>query len=247
MKVVIVDDEISAREQSKRLINELFPEILICGEAENINTAYELILINDPDLVLLDIDLPDGNAFDLLKKLPQINFSIIFITAHDQFAIQAIKFSALDYLLKPYTSGEFADALRKAILKIRQDEIQTHFSALLQNINYKSEPAKIVLRTSESIHVIAVNDIIRIEADGMYSKFFLTNRSPVMVSKNIKEYENMLESHGFFRSHQSHLVNSKHVICFHKTDGGALGLSDQTKVPVATRFKEKVLKKLDQI
>ncbi len=247
MKVVIVDDEFSAREQSKRLIGELFPEIFICGEAESLNAAYELILINNPDLVLLDIDLPDGNAFDLLRRLPQINFSIIFITAHDQFAIQAIKFSALDYLLKPYSSGEFADALRKAILKIRQDEIQTHFSTLLQNISSKSESAKIVLRTSESIHVISVNDIIRIEADGMYSKFFLTNRSPVLVSKNIKEYENMLESHGFFRSHQSHLINSKHVVCFHKADGGSLGLSDQTKVPVATRFKEKVLKRLDQI
>jgi two-component system LytT family response regulator len=247
MKVLIVDDEFSAREQSKRLIEQFFPEIMVCGEAESVDAAYESILINDPDLVLLDIDLPDGNAFDLLKKMPQINFSIIFITAFDQYAIQAIKFSALDYLLKPYTSGEFADAMRKAILKIKQAEIQTHFSTLIQNISNRNEPSKIVLRTAESIHVIAVNDIIRIEADGTYSKFYFTNRSPLMVSKNLKEYENMLEPQGFFRSHQSHLINSKHIVCFHKADGGAIGLSDQTKVPVATRFKEKVLKKLDQI
>lgn len=247
MKVVIVDDEISARSQSKRLLSELYPDIVICGEAESIDSAYEIILINNPDLVLLDIDLPDGNAFDLLKRLPQINFNIIFITAFDQYAIKAIKFSALDYLLKPYTSGEFAEALRKAIVKVKQDEIQTHFSTLLQNISTRSEPAKIVLRTSESIYVIAVNDIVRIEADGTYSKFYLTNRNPIMVSKNLKEYESMLDNQVFFRSHQSHLINSRHVVCYHKADGGALGMSDQTRVPVATRFKEKVLKRLEQL
>lgn len=246
MKVVIVDDEFSAREQSGNLLRELFPEITICGEADSIDSAYEAILIKNPDLVLLDIDLPDGNAFDLLKKIPHINFGVIFITAFDQYALKAIKFSALDYLLKPYTSGEFADAIRKALLKKQQSEIQTQFSTLLQNINNR-EPAKIVVRTSDSIYVISVADIIRIEADGTYSKFYFTNRNPVMVSKNLKEYELMLETHGFFKTHQSHLINSKHVVCYHKADGGSLGMSDKSKVPVATRYKERVLRKLDHL
>jgi len=247
MKVVIVDDELSAREQSSKLISEIFPEINICGQADCIESAYELILIKNPDLVLLDIDLPDGTAFDLLKKFPQITFSIIFITAFDQYALKAIKFSALDYLLKPYTSGEFADAIRKALYKKQQNEMQTQFTTLLQNINNNREPAKIILRTSDSIYVISVADIIRIEADGTYSKFYFTNRSPVMVSKNLKEYETMLDSHGFFKTHQSHLINSRHVVCYHKSEGGALGMSDKSKVPVATRYKDKVLKKLDQL
>ncbi len=247
MKILIVDDELSPREQSKRLLAEFFPEISVSAEAESVNSAYEAILIHQPDVVLLDVDMPDGTAFDLLKRLPQINFNIIFITAYEKYALQAIKFSALDYLLKPYTSGEFIEAIRKAQRKEEATESGLKFNALLQNFQNNQQPTKIVLRTSDSIHVIQLDDIIRLQADGAYSTFYVTGRKPVVVSKNLKEYDSMLENCGFIRTHQSHLVNSKYITCYHKADGGSLSLTDKTQVPVATRFKEKVLQSLERI
>lgn len=246
MKILIVDDELSPREQSKRLLAEFFPEISVCAEAENVNSAYEAILIHQPDVVLLDVDMPDGTAFDLLKRLPQINFNTIFITAYEKYALQAIKFSALDYLLKPYTSGEFVDAIRKAQRKEEAEDSSLKFNALLQNFQHQ-QPSKIVLRTSDSIHVVQLNEIIRLQADGAYTTFYVLNRKPIVVSKNLKEYDNLLVNSGFIRTHQSHLVNSRYIVCFHKTDGGSLGLTDKTQVPVASRYKEKVLQAIERI
>jgi len=246
MKILIVDDELSPREQSKRLLAEFFPEISVCAEAESVNSAYEAILIHQPDVVLLDVDMPDGTAFDLLKRLPQINFNIIFITAYEKYALQAIKFSALDYLLKPYTSGEFIEAIRKAQRKEEAEDSSLKFNALLQNFQHQ-QPSKIVLRTSDSIHVVQLNEIIRLQADGAYTTFYVLNRKPIVVSKNLKEYDNLLVNCGFIRTHQSHLVNSRYIVCFHKTDGGSLGLTDKTQVPVASRYKEKVLQAIERI
>lgn len=247
MKILIVDDEKPARDYCRQLLDVQFPECMIVAETVNVCTAYEAILMHNPDLVLLDVDLPDGTAFDLLKRFPQINFSIVFITAYEQFALQAIKFSALDYLLKPYSSGEFAESIRKAFKKKEQAEMQTRLSTLYQNMQTLQQPTKIVLRTSDSIHVVQIDDIVRLQADGAYTEFHFTNRKPIVVSKNLKEYNGLLECNGFLRSHQSHLVNLKHIVCFHKSDGGALGLTDLSRVPVATRFKDKVIRQLESI
>jgi len=247
MKILIVDDELSPREQSKRLLAEFFSEIEVCGEAESVETAFEAIMIHRPDVVLLDVDLPDGTAFDLLKRFPQINFNIIFITAYQQYALQAIKFSALDFLLKPYTSGEFVDAIRKAIKKTEQNDLQIRYSALFQNIQQQQLPTKIVLRTADSIHVVITDEIVRLQADGAYTSFFFANKKTIVVSKNLKEFDILLQNNRFLRCHQSHLVNMKHIVCFHKADGGALGLSDMSRVPVASRFKEKVMDMLEQL
>ncbi len=247
MKILIVDDEKPARDYCRQLLDVQFPECMIVAETVNVCTAYEAILMHNPDLVLLDVDLPDGTAFDLLKRFPQINFSIVFITAYEQFALQAIKFSALDYLLKPYSSGEFAESIRKAFKKKEQAEMQTRLSTLYQNMQTLQQPTKIVLRTSDSIHIVQIDDIVRLQADGAYTEFHFTNRKPIVVSKNLKEYNGLLECNGFLRSHQSHLVNLKHIVCFHKSDGGALGLTDLSRVPVATRFKDKVIRQLESI
>lgn len=247
MKILIVDDELSPREQSKRLLAEFFPEIVICAEAENVETAYKAILLHQPDVLLLDVDMPDGNAFDLLSRFSSIPFNIIFITAFEKYALQAIKFSALDYLLKPFTSAEFVEAIRKAQKKADDSEINLKFNALLHNFQGQQSPTKIVLRTSDSIHVVQLDDIIRLQADGSYTTFYIAERKPVVVSKNLKEYDSLLENNGFIRTHQSHLVNSKFIVCYHKTDGGSLGLIDKTQVPVATRFKEKVILQLENL
>jgi len=247
MKILIVDDEKAARENARQLLTEFFSEMMICAEAENIESAHQAILLHQPDVVLLDVDLPDGNAFDLLRKFTAIHFNIIFITAHEKYALRAIKFSALDFLLKPYTTSEFIDAIQKAQIKLKESEINVRFSTLMQNFQFQNQSAKIVLRTSDSIHVVQTDEIIRLQADGAYTTFYISNRKPIVVSKNLKEYDGLLENNGFIRTHQSHLVNSKHIVCFQKADGGSLLLSDATQIPVATRFKEKVLFQLERL
>lgn len=247
MKILIVDDEHSAREQSKFLLNEFFPHANICAEADNVQNAYENILVHQPNVVLLDVDMPDGTAFDLLSRFPQINFNVIFITAYEKYALKAIKFSALDYLLKPYTSGEFVEAISKAQRKTEESEMNLKFNALLQNFQANQKLSKIVLRTSDSIHVVQTDDIIRLQADGAYTKFCLVDNKSIVISKNLKEYESLLEHSGFIRTHQSHLVNAKFIVCYHKADGGSLGLLDKSTVPVATRFKDKVIEQLSRI
>jgi len=247
MKLMIVDDELPAREYIKSLLDEFFPEVEVCCEAENVDSACDKILRCRPDVLLLDIDLPDGNAFDLLKRFSTINFSIIFITAYEKFALQAIKFSALDYLLKPFTCVEFNEAIHKALKKEEEAQLALQFKTLIHNFEGKQSSSKIVLRTSESIHVIPTNDIIRLQAEGAYTSFFLINRKAIVVSKNIKEYDKLLENKGFIRSHQSHLVNSNHIVSYLKSDGGTLSMTDGSHAPVATRFKEKVIQQLEKL
>jgi len=247
MKLLIVDDELSAREQSKYLLATFFPQICICAEVNDVHSAYEAILVYQPDVVLLDVDMPDGTAFDLLIRFPKINFNVIFITAHEKFALKAIKFSALDYLLKPFTSGEFIEAIHKALRKEEESELSVKFNTLIQNFQNTTKLNKVVLRTSDSIHVISIEDIIRLQADGAYTTFYLIGNKQIVVSKNLKEYESLLHQNGFIRTHQSHLVNAKYIVCYHKSDGGSLALSDKSTVPVATRFKEKVVLQLEQL
>lgn len=247
MKLIIVDDERSSRESNRKHLESYFPDIQIVAEADTVASAYLAILAHHPDVVLLDVNLPDGDAFDLLKKFNTIYFNIIFITAFDKYALQAIKFSAIDYLLKPYTSEEFVDAIQKARVKLNESEANLRFNALLQNFQQQPQLSKIVLRTADSIHVIHPEDIIRLQADGAYTTFYIQNRKQIVVSKNLKEYESMLESNGFIRTHQSHLVNKKFIVCFQKADGGSLSLSDASQVPVATRFREKVLQEISRI
>lgn len=248
MNILIVDDEASSRELIKQYLSDFFHELTVCAEASNVAEAYEALVLYRPQLVLLDVDLPDGNAFDLLNKFQKINFSIIFITAYEQFAIKAFKFSAVDYLLKPFTSTEFTEAIERARQKISEQESALKLNALLQNVlQQPRQISKIVLRTSESIFLVEICDIIRLQADGSYTTFYFSNHKPLVISKNLKEYETMLDTNGFMRTHQSHLINSKHIVCYKKSDGGSLVLSDGSSVPVSMRFKAKIIKQIEQI
>ena len=235
ISVVIVDDEPKARETIAKLLALSPVKVNVIGAAEDIATGFETISHLSPQLVLLDINLPDGTGFDLLKKFEKINFQVVFITAHEEYAIQAFKCSALDYVLKPINSADFFRAIERANERLSNDEMAGKLNALLSNLD---KLRKVVLKTAESIHIINVDTIIRCEADVNYTTFFLVNGKRLLVSKPLKDYDELLCPAGFFRTHQSHLINLDHMLRYDKNDGGYIVMDDNSPVPVSTRRKE---------
>jgi two-component system LytT family response regulator len=244
LSIIIIDDEPKARETIINILKYSSIDLKISGEAGSIASGLELINEKHPDLVLLDINLPDGNGFDLLNSFEKINFGVIFVTAYEEYAIKAIKFSALDYILKPFKAAELIQAIEKAGEKILGEKYNLQYKALLSNLE---KIKKIVLRTAESLHVVNVKDIIRLEADGNYTRFFLANGEKLLVSKTMKDFDEMLEESGFFRTHQSHLVNLNHIQRYEKADGGYLVMDDQSTVPISSRKKDALFKIFEEM
>ncbi|MCB2219781.1 MAG: LytTR family DNA-binding domain-containing protein [Bacteroidetes bacterium] len=239
LSVVIIDDESKAREAIINILGLSRNSMTIAGEADSVESGFELINRTQPDLVLLDINLTDGTGFDLLKNFNGFNFKLIFITAHEEYAIQAFKFSAVDYILKPVVAADLLYAVEKAGKAIQQEETEIKISTLLANLE---KIKKIVLKTAESIHIVHVKNIIRCEADVNYTSFYLDNGERLLVSRTLKEFTEMLEPAGFFRTHQSHLVNLDYVTRFDKNEGGHLVLNDDSIVPVASRKRDDLFK-----
>lgn len=244
LSIIIIDDEPKARETIINILKYSNIDLKIAGEAENIASGFEIIIQKKPDLVLLDINLPDGNGFDLLNRFEKISFSVIFITAYEEYAIKAIKFSALDYILKPFKAAELIQAIEKAGERILGEKSNIQYKALLSNLD---KIRKIVLRTAESLHVVNVQDIIRLEADCNYTRFFLANGEKLLVSKTMKDFDEMLEEAGFFRTHQSHLVNINHIQRYEKADGGYLVMDDYSTVPISSRKKDALFKIFEEM
>ncbi len=244
LSLVIIDDEPKARSTIRDILGFSEQKIDIIGEAADVQSARELILQKKPDLVLLDINLPDGTGFDLLKKFETIDFKIIFITAHEEYAIRAFRFSAMDYILKPIAASDLIKAVEKAGETIKGEKTEEKFKAFLANLEKLN---KIVLRTSESIHIINLDNIVRCESDINYTTFYLTNGEKLLVSKTLKEYDEMLQPSGFFRTHQSHLVNLDHILRYDKAEGGHLIMMDESWVPVSKRKKEQLFRVFENL
>ncbi len=244
LKTVVIDDEPKARETIINILGLGPSNVSVVGEAGDIKSGYEVINRLNPDVVLLDINLPDGTGFDLLKKFDKIPFKIIFITAHEEYAVRAFKFSALDYILKPVTAGDLFLAIEKANEAIQKEDTELKLSAFLSNLN---KIKKIVLKTAESIHIINIREIIRCEADINYTTFHLLNGEKLLVSRPLKEYSEMLEPLGFYRTHQSHLVNLDHILRYDKMDGGHLVLIDESIVPVSIRKKDELFELFERM
>ncbi len=239
ISIVIIDDEQKARDTIRNILKLSQARLEILGEAASVIEGFDLIIREKPNLILLDINMPDGTGFDLLKKFDSFNFKVIFITAYEEYAVKAFKFSALDYILKPFQAGELLRAVEKAGEAIDNEKTELKFKTFLSNLD---KLKKVVLRTAESIHIINLNDIIRLESDVNYTRFFLANGKKLLVSKTLKEYDEMLGESGFFRSHQSHLVNLDHILSFEKTEGGHLIMADESQVPVSSRKREALFK-----
>lgn len=248
IKAVIIDDEIAIQEMNSRLLSDYFPEIELVGLADSIKSGVELITRQNPDLVLLDIELTDGTGFQLLQKLQPYNFKVVFITGFDSFAIKAIKFSAIDYILKPVNETEFQQAVQRAVELINKNEnTQPQVEVLMNSFKKEFKNKKLVLRTSESLHIINISDIYFCKSDNSYTTFFIRGQKPVIVSKSIKEYEELLSAYNFIRPHQSYLVNMDAIACIDKTDGGFIILNDKTEIPLSKRRKQAVMDKLESL
>lgn len=247
IKAIIIDDEAHARQTIKTILRYGNNSINIVGEAENIKEAVDLIIKESPQLIFLDINLPDGDGFDILNQIQHKNHKVIFITAYHEFAIQAIKFSAFDYILKPVNPKELINTVEKAIHEEVSENYNTKLDAFISNITTPNAPNKVVLKTSDKIHVVEINQIIRCESDNAYTTFYLQNEKSIMVSKSIKHYDEMFKDQQFIRVHQSHLINPNFINYFNKQDGGFLVMSDGSNVPVSNQKRPLLLNYLDSL
>jgi len=239
---IIIEDEKHSRETLRSMLDRYCKNVQIVAEAESYRGGLEVIREHQPDVIFLDIQMPDGSGFRMIEELDEINFEIIFTTAFDQFAIKAIKYSALDYLLKPIDPEELVRAVRKVETKISSQQVNQNIQVLLDNIKSReADPHKIVLSTSEKIHIIETDQIIRCESDNYYTNFFLSDGKKILVSKTLKENEALLSDHNFIRPHKSHLVNVKYIKGFLRIDGGYIEMTDGSKIPVSRRKREKII------
>lgn len=244
IRCVIVDDESKAREILAEMLKLYCTNVEVVGQAYNVKSAYEIINIEKPDLVLLDIKMPDGSGFDLLNKFSDIPFQVIFITAHEEYAIKAFRFSALDYLLKPIDPSDLMSAIDKISSAEPEADINEQFDAFKSNYFEKEDKygdKRIVLKTQENIYVIYLKDLIRCQSEKNYTYFYFTNRDRIIVSKTLKEFDDLLSEFNFMRVHRSHLINLKYIDRFEKADGGMVIMSDGSKVEVSHRKKEALL------
>lgn len=243
MKAIIVDDEKSCREILGRILSANHPEIEVIAEAASVAEAIVLIKHLKPGLVFLDVQLQDGLGFDVLEQVEIKDFKTIFVTAHDSYAIRAFRFNALDYILKPVAPVQVAEAIQKIKTETFQfDDLEERFKALLDN--RRNEIKKIALPALEGITMLNISDIIHCVSEGSYTVFHTLNGRSVMVSRPIKEYDELLAPYNFFRVHQSHLVNLNFVAKFLKEDNGLLVLEDGSRIEVARRRKELLMQVL---
>jgi len=247
LRTVIIEDEEQKRLSLRQMLTELRPDVEIVGEAAGVSSGKQLIEKTNPDLLLLDIHLPDGTGFDLLEQLGNINFKIIFTTAYEDYAIKAFKFSAVDYILKPISAIELVNAIDK-VINILKAEYNLKLSTLLDNHHSNNnEEKRIILKTIDKVHVIKLKNIIRCESDASYCHFFLMDGKKITVSKPLKEYSNLFNEYGFFRVHKSHLVNVKFIERYDKTDGGHVIIENGEKVPVSSYKKDELLEYLETL
>jgi two-component system LytT family response regulator len=242
---VLIDDDEHLRKGMKSLLQRYAPDIRIIGEAESVTTGIEALQQLQPQVVFLDIHLADGTGFDILEEVAKTqnktNAHIVFITAHEQYALKAFKFSALDFLLKPVDPEDLLKSIQKIKEALEKNTSFEHIDLLLENIRKKVDNFKrIALSTSEGIHLFEISDIIRCESQDNYTQFFIKNHKPLLISKTLKDYEELLKEHGFERIHQSHLINLSYLKSYIKTDGGYVVMADNSNLPIAQRKKERL-------
>jgi two-component system, LytTR family, response regulator len=242
IRTVVIEDEEHSRNMLLQMLREHCPQITVVAEAHSVKTGLAVISEQKPQIVFLDIELQSETSFDILEKLPEINFELIFTTAFDHYALRAIKFCAIDYLLKPIDLTELQIAVAKAEIRLNREHINKNLEALLGNIKTGSQDNhKIALPTLEGLLFVKVSDIIYCESKGPYTRFFLKQPDKILTSQHLKEYEELLRDYGFFRIHKSYLVNLQEIQKYLRGDGGQLIMSNGASLNVSKQRKEEFM------
>lgn len=244
IKAILIDDIEQARITLRKDLDVYAKDVQIIAEAGGVIEGAKLLKNSQPDVVFLDIQMQDGSGFDLLDILPEIPFKIIFITASDAHAIKAFRYAAIDYLLKPVDPDELIAAMDK----LRKEKFNENekYKLLNDSLKNSSKPhTKLALHTQDKIHVVNIVDIVRCESNVNYTEFFFGDGKKLLVTKTLKEFEDILTDHGFYRVHQSHLINTKFIKEFIKTDGGYILMTNGNSIPVSTRKRAQVIEMLD--
>ncbi len=248
IRTIIIEDEPVSREMLTLMLQRHTADIEIIDTCSNPTDGIESIAKHQPDLVFLDIQMPKMNGFDMLKKISNINFEVIFTTAFDQYAINAIRTSALDYLLKPLDDEDLTAAIGKCRERMMEKKTKHRFENLFNNLSNKNPLDKtLALAASDGISFIKMCDILRVEANGRYAKFYLLNKETILVSKTLGDFEEILSANQFFRIHDSSIINLNHVKKYTRGDGGTVLLSDNTELDVARRRKEEFIKLIPKL
>lgn len=249
IKAIIVDDEQHCIDALKTMLQKKCPEVTVLAGVNSVTDAKQVIDELQPDLVFLDVEMPHENGFELLKRYDKVVFDVIFTTAYEQYALKAIKFNALDYLLKPFSVQDLQEALRKYHERRlnKPDAGIAPLEVFLQNMKTMQQTnKKIALPTINGLVFMPVQNIVRCESTGNYTKIFFTDRKQLLVSKPLKEFEELLTDVDFFRIHNSHLINLQQMESYIQGEGGFALMSDGTQVEVSRRRKADFLKKAMQ-
>lgn len=248
IKALIVDDELHGRNALRRSLAENCPEVKVLALCDTPEAGIEKIKELQPDLVFLDIQMPKLSGFDVLQQLSPITFEVVFVTSYDQYAIRAIKFSALDYLLKPVDPNELMQAVQRAKEQLEHVGGSYRYQSVLNNIDHTSgKIEKLAVPTLDGIDFYKTEDIIYCDADGHYTTLYLVGKRKEVVSKTLKDFENLLSESGFFRIHNSSLVNMRHIQKYVRGEGGYVVLTEDYHVTVARRKKDAFLSMLNKI
>ncbi|KFF26902.1 LytR/AlgR family response regulator transcription factor [Chryseobacterium vrystaatense] len=248
LRAIVIDDNEEIRKKNCTLIKANCPNITIIGQADSVESGIKIIRQLSPDLIFLDIEMPDGNGFDLLQEVSPIKFKVIFITGYEDFAIKAFRFSAIDYLLKPLNADELVEAVKKAEESLSKEIFDMKLNNLFANLERPKNLQKLVLKTADRIYSVDIQDIVNCESDKNYTTFYFINSPRLVVSTNLKEYETLLVPFNFFRTHQSHLINMAYFDHFIKKEGGnTIIMKNKTTIPLSVRKKEEFLVLLDNL
>lgn len=241
MKAVLIDDQSHVRENLKMLLGEFVPEVVVIAEADGVKSGLDCLKKYKPDLVFLDIEMADGTGFDLLSLIKERTFRVIFVTGHDGYAIRAFRVAAIDYLLKPVDPDDLIEAVEKAKRQGPLQQVQVNEAVASQSADKLKQ---LVLSDADNVYLVQLSEIIRCQSEDNYTRFFLLDGRKLLISRTMKEFAELLEKAGFFRSHQSHLINLAFFDHLDKRDGGTIFLKDGSSVPLATRKKDSLLQAL---
>ncbi|MEP6681969.1 MAG: LytTR family transcriptional regulator DNA-binding domain-containing protein [Parafilimonas sp.] len=243
-KALIIDDEFQSRSLLHKMLQQYFPEIVIAGEASTVEGGLFAIKEHKPNIIFLDIQIKEQTAFDLLNRLPEINFALIFTTAFDKYAIKAFRFNAIDYLLKPIVTEELIEAINKLKQRtpITKSASKEQVEQLYSDIkNPKKIHDKIAIPTAEGYMVIPVNEIVYCHANSNYTEFYLTNKKCILSSFTLKQYDEILTPQSFFRAHRSYLINMAHVKKYKRGEGGEIVMSNGDEIELSRTHKDEFM------